>query len=88
MASTFDYRSGKVTFDFKLKKCGSVCRRHDRHTSNYIGNDVCTRCRSYCGERNGYVLCKYHASDDIGAEDVYRQLREELMHEALCAMCY
>lgn len=87
MASTYNYQTGQVTFDFKLKKCDGVCRRPDMPPIR-IGNDFCRRCRSNAGSRSGFVMCKHHTWDDEGAQEIYNQLAKDLKHEALCAMCY
>lgn len=87
MASVYNYQTGVISFDFKLKKCDGVCRRLEKPPVK-IGNDFCLRCKSHVGMRGDYVMCKYHNSDDEGADKIYRQLREELKHEALCALCY
>lgn len=87
MASVYNYQTGAISFDFKIKKCDNVCRRPGK-PSIRIGNAFCRRCGSYAGMRSDYVMCQYHTSDDEGASEIYRQLRKELKHEALCALCY
>lgn len=87
MASTYNYQTGKVTFDFVLLKEDKACRR-EGFPPMRIGGGHCTRCQSYKGSRMGFVACGHHTKDDEGAQEVYHQLREELKYEALCAMCY
>lgn len=82
MASTYDYRTGAIEFDFHLKKEDTVCRRFVPRT---IGGHYCRQCKDYKGSHDGYVACGFHTEDDEGASRVRWRLAEELKHEAMCA---
>lgn len=87
MASSYNYQTGQITFDFVLKKEDKACRR-EGFPPMRIGGEHCIRCKSYKGSRQGFVACGYHTTNDDGAEGVYYKLRKELKQMALCALDY
>ncbi|MDO4801422.1 MAG: hypothetical protein Q4A15_04585 [Prevotellaceae bacterium] len=86
MASSFDYTTGRCTFDFHLKKSGVACNRNFLPRTR-IGNEYCARCKHYKGEVDDFVCCSYHDKDDEGASFAWDKLRQSLRHQALCALC-
>lgn len=97
MASTYNYKTGRMEFDFVLREDGGVCHRISKDfplPPTRIGNDVCRRCCYHSGSRfdmtefptKFFTMCKQPGATDTGTDNAWYSLREELLHDALCAL--
>jgi hypothetical protein len=97
MASTYDYTTRQMTFDFHLVRKEEVCKL-PYSTPARVGAWSCQHCRYNGGSLtdwnahdihaiNSYVKCKH--PDAVNSEDtesVWWRIHEDFEHEALCAL--